>query len=225
MDDFLAVAVKDIPYVVIALLISFTLHELAHAYTAYLLGDPTPKEQGRLTFVPHKHLDPIGFIAIFIVGFGWAKPVEVNPDNFSKPRRDDILVSLAGPAANLLIVAFTFVVWYGAIALGIGELVSKSTYDILYTFFDNIVYLNIALFVFNLLPIPPLDGFHIAKGMFLTEEARDKVEAAESGIGLIAVIIIASGVGDALFGPIFDFFIPGIFNVFDSFFAKLFGLL
>ncbi|HWI55117.1 MAG TPA: site-2 protease family protein, partial [Desulfobacteria bacterium] len=150
MDDFLAVAVKDIPYVVIALLISFTLHEFAHAYTAYLLGDPTPKEQGRLTFVPHKHIDPIGFIAIFIAGFGWAKPVEVNPGNFSKPERDDILVSLAGPAANLLIVIFTFVVWYGAIALGIGELVSDSTYDILYTFFDNIVFLNIALFVFNL---------------------------------------------------------------------------
>lgn len=224
MEDFLAVSIKDIPYVIVALLISFAFHESAHAYTAYKLGDPTPKEQGRITLLPHKHLDPIGFLAVFFVGFGWAKPVQVNPRNFSNPTRDDVLVSLAGPLANLIIVIITFIAWYGAIALGVGDLVSKATYDIIYNFFDNIVFLNIALFIFNLLPIPPLDGFHIAKNLLLTESGREKVESLETAISLIAVLLIASGIADIIFNPIFDFFIPGIFNLFDQGFAALFRL-
>lgn len=224
MENFLAVDIKDIPYLVIALLISFTCHEFAHAYAAYLLGDPTPEKQGRLTLVPHKHLDPLGFIAVFLLGFGWAKPVQINPNNFSKPTRDDIIVSLAGPMANLAIVILSFIIWYGAIALGVGHFMSDSTYNIIYNFFDNIVWLNSSLFVFNLLPIPPLDGFHIAKGLFLNEEYRRKVESSENVISILMTIFIFSGMGDFILDPIFNFFIPGIFNVFDKTLAGLLGL-
>lgn len=225
MEELLAVPVQDIPYLIIALLIAFTFHEYAHAYAAYRLGDSTPQEMGRLTLVPHKHLDPLGLIAIFIAGFGWAKPVEVNPHNFANPRRDDLLVSLAGPLANLIIVAVTFLVWYGAIALGIQFVVSEYYFTVLYNFFDNIVFLNIVLFIFNLLPIPPLDGFHIAKNMFLSNEHRIKAEASHGLFSIVGLLIIFTPLGDVIIDPVFNYLVPGIFNFFDTLLAGLFGLV
>lgn len=220
----MAVELADIPYVLVALLISFAFHEFGHAITAYKLGDSTPKAQGRLNLWPHNHLDPIGFIAFFIVGFGWAKAVEINPMNLKHPRRDDILISLAGPAGNMIVVLLTFLIWYPAIALGISDYVSAGTFDILYKFFDTIVFTNIALFIFNLLPIPPLDGFHIFKNIVFHGESLDKVEAAEKVMSIAAIAIIATGMGDFILNPFYDNLMPWIFNLFDSPLAKLLGL-
>ena len=155
MNFDLAFILKTVPGVLIGLVI----HELAHAYTAYRLGDTTSRDQGRLTLNPLKHLDPIGFLLIVIAGFGWAKPVEVDPSQLKHKHRDEILISLAGPASNL-VLAVVFVV------------VARFLYQVPYFHMTDLglgavnqlvlwAALNLGLFFFNLIPIPPLDGSHL----------------------------------------------------------------
>ncbi len=144
----------------VALLPAFVLHELAHAYTAVALGDPTPRYQGRLTLNPLKHLDLIGTILILSTGFGWARPVEVNPPNFRDPLRDNAVVAAAGPLTNLLLALLAA---FGLVALRPSGL----TLTFLYQFFA----FNVALFVFNLIPIPPLDGSRILTGLLPRRQA------------------------------------------------------
>ncbi len=146
---------KTIPAVIIGL----TIHELAHAYTAYKLGDMTAKNDGRLTFNPLKHIDPLGFILIVIAGFGWAKPVGFNPDNLKNKHRDEILISLAGPFSNFLLAILFLIV---ARALFFFPYFHGTPTGLVVV---NLLVLwaviNFGLFVFNLLPIPPLDGSHV----------------------------------------------------------------
>ena len=146
---------KTIPAVIIGL----TIHELAHAYTAYKLGDMTAKNDGRLTFNPLKHIDPLGFILIVIAGFGWAKPVGFNPDNLKNKHRDEILISLAGPFSNFLLAilflivarALFFLPYFHGTPTGLVVVNRLVLWAVI----------NFGLFVFNLLPIPPLDGSHV----------------------------------------------------------------
>ena len=141
---------EQLIYIIITLLIAFTLHEFAHAYVAYKFGDPTAKNQGRLTLNPLKHLDPIGTILIFIIGFGWAKPVPVNRFYFKRPRLAGVLVSIAGPLTNL-VLAFIAQATYIALVVADVQIPVFIT-GLLMT----MVSLNILLFVFNLIPLPPL---------------------------------------------------------------------
>lgn len=142
-----------------AVVIGLTVHEFAHAYTAFRLGDTTAKEEGRLTLNPLKHLDPFGTLLIALLGFGWAKPVSFNPENLKNRHRDEILISLAGPLSNLvlgvlfLLLARTlyFFEGFNSSDLGIATVNLLALWAVL----------NFGLFVFNLIPIPPLDGSHI----------------------------------------------------------------
>ncbi len=138
--------------------IGLTIHEYAHAFVAYKLGDNTAKLQGRLTLNPLKHIDWLGFMLIVIAGFGWAKPVSINPENFKKKHRDEILVSLAGPVSNLLLAIVFFLIT----RVFISSSMIQTEFGVTLT---NLLfvsgYINIALFVFNLIPIPPLDGSHL----------------------------------------------------------------
>ncbi|MGV8982858.1 site-2 protease family protein [Clostridium sp.] len=146
-----------------AILIAFTFHEYAHAITADRLGDKTPRFQGRLTLNPMAHIDPMGFILILIVGFGWAKPVETNPSSYKNYYKDDLKVSAAGPIANL-IIGFVF-----AILLMLFEKFSPIQGEV-YKIIGNILlmtgYWNCILFFLNLVPVPGFDGFHIVRDLF-----------------------------------------------------------
>ncbi|MBN1494180.1 site-2 protease family protein [Candidatus Peregrinibacteria bacterium] len=142
----------EILYFLIALVIAISVHEFAHAFVAYKLGDPTAKYHGRLTLNPLAHLDPLGTLMIFIAHFGWGKPVPVNPYHFKNPVKDSALVSLAGPMSNFL-VAFLF-------ALPLKYFSGYFPVEVLIILWA-IVDLNILLGIFNLLPFPPLDGSKI----------------------------------------------------------------
>lgn len=163
MNNWLLREILIIP----AILIGLTFHEYAHAIVADKLGDKTPKFQGRLTLNPFVHIDIMGFIMILIVGFGWAKPVETNPSAYKNRYKDDLKVSIAGPIANL-IVAFLGAVFVALILkFGYNSLsISPTLYAILVTMFRAIISINCMLFVFNLIPIPGLDGFHVLRDLF-----------------------------------------------------------
>lgn len=134
-------------YYLVALVMVLTFHECSHAWVAYRLGDPTAKREGRLTLNPLAHIDLIGTLMLFLVGIGWGKPVPVNPQNFEKPVRDEALTALAGPAANL-ILAFVAAIPYSYLSSG----------SPLFLLGEAVLNLSVVLFLFNMLPIPPLDG-------------------------------------------------------------------
>lgn len=157
-----------------ALLFSLSLHEFAHGYAAYTQGDTYAKSTGRLTLNPFKHLDPIGTLAMLLVGFGWAKPVPVVPSNFRNGRKSMLIVAFAGIFANLVLatVAYFFmyffqyiisdkIIWFYTSDTGF------MCYTIIYMILYYLVVLNISLAVFNLMPIPPLDGYNIFKELFI----------------------------------------------------------
>ena len=142
-----------------AALIGLTVHEFSHAYTAYKLGDNTAKLDGRLTLNPLKHIDWMGFFLIVIAGFGWAKPVIFNPEKLKHKHRDEILISLAGPFSNFVVAILFFVI---ARLLYINEFFNTTTIglDIVNTIMMWGI-INFSLFIFNLIPLPPLDGSHL----------------------------------------------------------------
>ncbi|SHJ62830.1 Zn-dependent protease (includes SpoIVFB) [Clostridium amylolyticum] len=148
-----------------AILIGFTFHEYAHALVADKLGDKTPRFQGRLTLNPFAHIDPIGFIMILLFGFGWAKPVQVNSRAFKNYYKDDLKVSIAGPIANL-IVAFITAIIYGLLLKFHYYLYIPRLSQIIDLLFNFTILINVNLFLFNLLPLPGLDGFHILEDLF-----------------------------------------------------------
>lgn len=140
---------------IIVVLISLTVHEFAHAYSAYKLGDNTAKFLNRLNLDPRNHIDLFGAFMFLIVGIGWGKPVPVNPNNFSDPKRDNAIVSFAGPMTNFILAFLGFWIY------------NLSFVDNVYLIFflENLIMLNIILGVFNLIPVPPLDGGHILVGV------------------------------------------------------------
>ena len=152
--------ILNILYTIPAILIAFTFHEYAHALVADKLGDKTPRFQGRLTLNPFAHIDPIGFLMILFVHFGWAKPVEVNKRAFKNYYKDDLKVSLAGPLANLLIaLIFTIIEVF---LLRVSFIMGSSTLFVVISYLVHyIAVINVNLFIFNLIPIPGLDGFSI----------------------------------------------------------------
>jgi len=149
-------------YILPAILIGMTVHEWAHAFAAYKLGDPTAKNLGRMTLNPIAHFDLFGFICLLLVGFGWAKPVPVNSRYFKHFKRDDIIVSLAGITTNILVAfVFSFVYVAGFLKWGLG------TNEAFTSIIGSIISINLALAIFNLIPIYPLDGSHVAESLYM----------------------------------------------------------
>ncbi|MCX6822642.1 MAG: site-2 protease family protein [candidate division SR1 bacterium] len=188
--------IAEIIQLAVILAVSIGMHEYAHAYVSYRLGDPTPKLQGRLTPNPLKHIDPVGFLMIFLIHFGRGKPVQINPMYYKHPVKGELMTSLAGPAMNILlaIVGILIILLYSKIGGIAFTDIFMNNVDPMNSFWITFTYLNIALAVFNLIPIFPLDGYRLIK-MFW-RKASDMMEQYPmySILGLIVILSIGSGV-------------------------------
>lgn len=199
--------------------LSLSIHEFAHGYAAYKLGDDTAKNMGRLNLSPMSHLDPIGAICLFLFGFGWAKPVPVNPNNFAYGKRKSGMVwtSLAGPASNLVTAFLATFLLYVLDAFfptdgGFGTTVASVVVTLLYT----LIFMNVGLAVFNFIPIPPLDGSKILNAV-LPPRIYFKIMQYEQ-FGFIALLLIINL-------PIFSNILNGISNWIVSIFFWIMDLI
>ena len=190
----------------IILAVSIWMHEYAHAYVSYRLGDPTPKLQWRLTPNPLKHLDPIGFFMIFIAHFGRGKPVQINPLYYKNPRKWELMVSLAWPATNLVLaIIWIFVMLiYAKIMGGTPNDIFMNNVDLVINFRISFSYLNISLAIFNLIPIAPLDGYRLIKIRW--HQGAEWMER-NARFGVLFVIVFVY-----LMSPIFIQISTSIFN-------------
>jgi len=185
------------------LLFALTIHEYAHAYAAYLCGDPTAKLRGRLTFNPIVHLDPIGALCLLFAPFGWARPVPVNPYNFRHPRRDDIFVSLAGVTANIATAVVVAIILRIA---GPTHAFSSPLARHFWVMLQILLFMSVGLFLFNLIPIPPLDGSHVLRNMLPYDKAAAYERLAPALSLALLVLVVSGGVGWILYHP-FNFII------------------
>ncbi|KAF0091377.1 MAG: metalloprotease [Fusobacteria bacterium] len=180
-------------FFIISLLISLTIHELAHAYTSYKLGDSTAKIDGRISLNPLNHIDPYGFLAILIVGFGWAKPVMMNPYNFKNYRDGIFFTALAGPVSNIIQAI-------------LGTLLLNFNFPfIVLEFIQVFVLINIILASFNILPIPPLDGYKVFSRI-LSNKLYFQAEYYERKYGfIILMVFLISGILRTIWFPVYNF--------------------
>ena len=203
---------QRIIYFLPGIIIGLTVHEYCHALAAYKLGDHTAREMGRLSFNPLKHIDIIGFLFIVFAGFGWAKPVQFNPENLRHYRRDKAIIAAAGPLSNLLLALILTGFIRGWMALpdlinssGRADLILSFFFSRPFIGFISILYyaimINLGLFVFNLIPIPPLDGSHIVfSGLNIRPETERTI--MKIGIPLLFIIIIIQNRTDITILPI-----------------------
>jgi Zn-dependent protease len=188
----------------LAIIVTLTLHEFFHAFSASLLGDSTAKQEGRMTLNPFSHIDPLGFVMLLFVGFGWAKPVPVNPYNFKNQRLSIALVSLAGPLSNLV----------GVLVFGlILKLISPSfgPNNLLVNFLFLLTLVNASLFLFNLIPIPPLDGSKVLLSAIPDKFVEFKDKYQLYGPYVLLFLVIADGfLPFSIFGAMFNFMLDAL---------------
>jgi len=197
---------------IIALIISVTVHEFCHAWAATYLGDPTPKHLGRLTLNPLAHLDPLGTLMLFFAGFGWGKPVPFNMAYLKNPRVDAALIALAGPLSNL-VMALVLAIPYRALFFSLNDLGTANA--IILTLFHGmktIITVNLVLMVFNLLPLPPLDGSKVFALLLPGDYVTKLYRYRNFGYGLLLVIVFSDYLfrvnilGEYILGPLVSFF-------------------
>lgn len=197
-----------------AVIIAIAFHEFAHAWMADKLGDDTPRMQGRLTLNPLKHLDPVGTILLIFAGFGWGNPVQINPRNFNRNvsmQKGEMLVSLAGPMMNF-ILAIIFAIILGIIYMFVPTtFMLTSVGSVIYILLQECVIINIGLGVFNLLPLPPLDGSKIFLNLFPYNTRRWIMEH-EQIFYYIFLAIWITGLAGIIISPVISFLYNGLMN-------------
>ena len=196
-------------------LIAITFHEFAHGIVAYKLGDNTAKMEGRLSLNPLNHLDPIGTLMLLVAGFGWGKPVHVNPSNYTRKismEKGEAIVSIAGPAMNLLL-AIIFTMIYYAIYKFTGVAFLMSTVGkVIMLLLQYIIAINIGLGIFNLIPLPPLDGSKIIMPL-LPYNAKQWFRNNEQIFYIIFVVIWITGMASVIISPVINAVSTGIMNL------------
>jgi Zn-dependent protease len=221
----------DLLFKAIAFLFAISIHESAHAWMANRCGDPTARMLGRITLNPIPHIDPIGTLFLPAVGlltggavFGWAKPTPVDPRNFKEPMRDDILISVAGPVSNFLVASCSVgLLMMFALTSRLGHQIvvdrvldnaatDSSSFLVPATlFFYEVLFINVVLAVFNLIPVPPLDGSHILRH-FLPDGVREVYDRAGMWL-LIALVVFGGGLISSLIQPVWGFFVQLILRL------------
>ena len=199
-------------YVAVCILFSLIIHECAHGYVALKCGDPTAKWMGRLTLDPRKHLDPIGTLCMLFMRIGWAKPVPINPRNFRNYKRDYILVSFAGIAVNLLIFLVSTI-----LAVIAGKNMTAEWIYYVYQFMFILGQMNLCLAVFNLLPVPPLDGFRLLDQIVFKGQLNMSARTMQY-IQIGFLIVCVSGMLNGLLSTV-------IGTVYNSVYRFFFGIL
>lgn len=174
-------------YMLPGIVIGLSFHEAGHAYVSYWLGDPTPKNQGRLSLNPLAHIDPVGFLALLLCGFGWGRPVTINPFYYKKRRRDEFLVAFAGVGMNLVIaIVCALILKLVFLNMTTATVVTEILFYIVY----YCMYINVVLMFFNLIPCPPLDGFGIATQIFDLTKYRWYYTLEQYGYWILMALII-----------------------------------
>jgi Zn-dependent protease len=190
----LDLSLEQLARIIPAVLVGLTVHELAHAWVAVSLGDETPRLMGRLTLNPIKHIDPIGALLLLVAGFGWAKPVIINRENLKHPVRDDLMISLAGPFSNF-VLAFFLALAFRVVLLAV-SFPTRDALEAVYLTFVVFIWINVGLGIFNLLPIPPLDGSHLFSSLLDLRSPRAGAAYRRYGsLALLGIILLdrASG--------------------------------
>lgn len=217
MGSFLP-SLTDLLLTVVAILPAMVFHEIAHGWVSYKLGDPSPKYDGRLSLNPLRHIDPIGALFLLVFKFGWAKPVQVNPRYYKNPKSGMALVALAGPVANFILALVCLIVM-NVIEKTTGGSVGMVAYYV-YQFFLMSAYVNVGLGVFNLLPLPPLDGSKVL-GVFLPTRVYFKYMQFEQWGFVLLFALLAIG---AFNRPLY-FLRNGVMNYLDFIAGALTGFL
>ena len=204
----------------LAVIFSLTAHEYMHGLVSQIQGDPTPRYAGRLTLSPISHIDPLGLVCLIVCGFGWAKPVPVNPRYYKDPKKGMAITAVSGPAVNLFIgiyctLLLSVLVWIyetGIYAfIPVIDQMSQTLYYVLSTALYIVLYLNIMLAIFNMVPVPPLDGSRLMLA-FLPQDKYFRIMRYEKFIMLALFFVLWTGMLNGVFEAIADFFILGVGN-------------
>ena len=204
-------SLQDLAFTIPAVLIAIVLHEWAHGFISYKLGDPNPKYDGRLSLNPLKHLDPMGTLCLLLFRFGWAKPVQVNPNYYKDKKMGMVLTALAGPVMNFIIAFITLFIMMAILKFK-PDFFYNSILSYLFVVLDYTAIMSIGLGVFNLLPIPPLDGSKVLLS-FLPEKMYFGYMKYERYGMLILLVLLGFGLFSTVLSPISVKIYYGLLNV------------
>lgn len=196
-------------------LIAITFHEFAHGFVAYKLGDNTAKDEGRLSLNPLDHLDPIGTLMLLFAGFGWGKPVHVNPRNYTRKismEKGEAIVSAAGPIMNILLAIIFTLIYFAVKKYASVAFLSSTVGGIILLLIVSVISTNIGLGVFNLIPLPPLDGSKIIMP-FLPYKAKEFFVNNEQIFSLIFVVLWVTGIAGIIITPVINWVTSGILSL------------
>lgn len=203
-------------------IVAITFHEFAHAFAAYKLGDDTPKMQGRLNLNPLSHIDPIGFVLLIFAHIGWGKPVEINPRNFDRKHSmsaGEAIVSVAGPAMNF-VLAIVFTLLYFVIGKFFPSFVISQIGFYVMIMIQSAAIVNVGLGVFNLIPLPPLDGSKIFRN-FMSYKVKTWLDTYQQYFYIAFLILWITGLAGKLISPIIGWITTGLFNLIGMLFSMM----